>query len=135
MARVVFSVMGAITFCYVAMVLLVLVLPAGHSSLHALPFTPAVIGRLLFFAVALSVLGLGLIGLRKWAALVFSLVALYGSFWAFTGAIHIVPWSWNGIELSWGLFLVSPSVFTVRYWRTLVWRAKRSEKDGNSSAD
>lgn len=134
MVRVFFSLMGAITFCFVAMLLLVGVLSAGHSG-HALPFTPAVIGRLIFLAVALSVLGLGLFGLRRWAALVFSLLTLYMSFWTFADSIHAVPWSWEGIGYWYGLLLISPSVFTVRYWHTLVWRTKRSEKDGDPSAD
>ncbi len=136
MARVVFRLMGGITFCYVAGVILLIVLSAGHSSLHALPFTPAVIGRLFLLVVGLSVLGLGLFGLRKWAALVFSLIALYGGLWAFADAFHhTVPWSWDGIEYWWGLLLISPSVLTVTYWRTLVWRVKNSEKGGNSSPD
>ena len=134
MAKIVFRLMGYITFCYVAGVLLLFVLSAGHWSLHVPPLTLAAFGRLFFLAVALSILGLGLFGLRKWASLVFSLIALYGGLWAFADAFHhTVPWSWDGIEYWWGLLLICPSVFTVRYWHTLVWRKKKSEKTGNPS--
>lgn len=135
MARAVFSAMGAIMFCCVAMVLLVLFLSAGHSSGHVPPLTFPIFGRLFFLAVALSVLGLGLIGLRKWAALAFSLCTLYMSFWVFAESLHSVPWSWSGIGFWWGLLLVSPSVLTLIFWHSLVWRARKFEKDGVSSAD
>jgi hypothetical protein len=135
MLRAVFSLMGWITLGFVAMLLLVGVLSAGHWSLHVPALTLAVFGRLFFSAVALSAVGLGLIGCRKWAALAFSLITLCLSFWALTDALHAVPWSWNGIGYWYGLLLISPSVLTVRYWHTLVWRVKRSEKYGNSSLD
>jgi uncharacterized membrane protein len=133
MAKVVFSLMGCITFCYAAVALLVLVLSTGHSSDHFPPLPVASLAMLLFLAVALTIVGLGLIGLRRWAALAFSLLALYLSFWAFADAFHAVPGSSNGIRYGYGLLLICPSVFTVRYWHTLVWRKKKSEKAGNPS--
>lgn len=69
-------------------------------------------------------IGIGLLLLRKWAALAFSILLLYPAYWSFVG------WGWHGVTghligFVYGIPLVLPLIFTVKYWHLFVWRKKK----------
>ena len=124
MNKAVFYVMGAIVFSFVAMLLLVGVLSACSLSLRVPPLTLMIGIRLGASTAVFTLVGLGLFGLRKWAALAFSVMTLYMAFWALKDTLHSVPWLWNGIGYWFAVLLITPTVFTVKFWEILVWRSK-----------
>jgi len=122
-SRAIFAIMGGISLLFACAIVLIGLLSAGHWSQHVPPLNLVIFLKLMAYVLGLSVLGVGLLGGRKWAALVFSLITLYLAYKAFENAISSVPWSWSGIGYWWGLLLLSPLVLTAKYWRTLVWRS------------
>ncbi len=126
LSKVLFSIMGAITLCFVCGIILAIILAAGHWSGHVPPLTLAVFVRLFLIAVALSVVELGLIGGRKWAALAFSIMtvgyALLVVREIVQGIIHPIPGRDDWVGFVFALVLSIPTVVTVKAWRTLVWR-------------
>lgn len=74
--------------------------------------------------IAISIVGLGLIGLRKWAAIYFSVPLFLFGLLIFLGSIEPVPFPWNLLCMSWGVSLMLPAVVTVRLWPYLSWRGK-----------
>ena len=75
-----------------------------------------------FFAV--FVVGIGLIGLRKWAAIYFSVPLLCIGLWVCWGSIEQVPFPWNLVYMLEGVSLMLPAVVTVRLWPYLSWGGK-----------
>lgn len=99
----------------------------GVLTLLLSPFAPSlsdnVLGRLVLFA-AVIVVGLGLIFLRKWAALYFSVpLFCYGILIALE-AIREIPFPFNFLGMAYGVSLMLPLFVTVRIWRQLVWGGK-----------
>ena len=68
--------------------------------------------------------GLGLFYLRKWAALIVSLSALWGASWEIRDALRPTPGDANWLGFVFAILLAVPSILTAVYWRTLVWRGK-----------
>jgi hypothetical protein len=79
------------------------------------------------YVVALTVVGMGLLYLKKWAAAIFSGLTLYLAFWMVKGAIHKVPGQWNRIGFLFALLLIIPSILTAKHWHSLVWWHKRDD--------
>ena len=75
-----------------------------------------------FFAV--FIVGVGLIGLRKWAAIYFSVPLLCIGLWVFCDSIDHVPFPSNLVYMSVGVSLVLPVIVTVRLWRYFSWSGK-----------
>ena len=74
---------------------------------------------------ATFVVGVGLIGLRKWAPIYFSVPLLCVGVWIFwtsMRAIKPVPFPANLIFMLEGVSLMLPAVVTVRLWPYLSWR-------------
>lgn len=65
------------------------------------------------FDAALLLAGVGLFWLRKWAALLCSILAGYVAL--------LLARTGQGMELAWSLVLCVPSLLTLRFWRSLVW--------------
>jgi hypothetical protein len=79
---------------------------------------------LLASVTVLLVAGMGLLYLRKWAALLISCFALYaGVFWELREALHPIPGQADWLGFAFALLLTIPSVVTARFWGVLVWRA------------
>jgi len=74
--------------------------------------------------VAIFIVGVGLIGLRKWAAIYFSVPLFCMGLWIFWGSIEHVPFPWNLVFMLEGVSLMLPAVVTVRLWPYLSWREK-----------
>jgi hypothetical protein len=125
MVRIAFPIMGAFVLLFAAGVLAVTILWIGHYSLHV-PGEVNASGVIYsaFLIVALAVMGLGLIYLRKWAALLFSVLTAYAAFWAFKDTLRPshVPGEWTWLGYIFGLLLIAPAILTAMNWRMLVWR-------------
>ena len=81
------------------------------------------LGRFALFA-AVFVVGWGLIFLRKWAALYFSVpLFCYGVLIALE-SIPANPFPYNLLGMAYGASLMLPLVVTIRIWRQLVWGGK-----------
>jgi hypothetical protein len=126
-SKAIFYVMSAIVFSFVGMLILVGILAAGHLSGRVPPLTLTTGIRFAVSIAGLILIGLGLLALRKWAALIFSLLTLYLAFWTFNDAIHSVPWSRDGIGYWFSLLLITPIAMTLKFWRTLTWHGNKHE--------
>src|ERR1700752_5189916 len=74
--------------------------------------------------LAILIVGLGLIGLRKWAAIYFSAPLLWIGLSFFWSSIEQVPFPGNLICMLYSVSLMLPAVVTVRLWPYLSWRGK-----------
>ena len=74
--------------------------------------------------LAVFIVGLGLIGLRKWAAIYFSAPSLCIGLSVFWSSIEQVSFPWNLAYMLYGVSLMLPAVVTVRLWPYLSWRGK-----------
>jgi hypothetical protein len=102
---------------------------AGGSVRLPRPAVPlAFCIRLVGTTVVFAVTGLGLFGLRKWAALLFSMATLYVAFWAVKDALHPtpIPSDWNWLGFLYAALLIVPPILTLKYWRMLTWRRTRN---------
>ena|ERR1041384_4705986 len=73
---------------------------------------------------AIQIVGLGLIGLRKWAAIYFSVPLLCIGLWIFWSSIEQVPFPGNLICMLYAVSLMLPAVVTIRLWPYLSWRGR-----------
>jgi hypothetical protein len=77
--------------------------------------------RMVFLFAVMMFIGVGLICLRKWAALYFSLpLFIYGIYQAFF-SIETVTFPLNLLLMLHGLSLTLPLVVTIRVWKNLTW--------------
>ena len=71
------------------------------------------------------IVGVGLLLLRKWAAVILSLAGIYGAFLcgrqAVEGVTHPVPGQWDWLGFIFALLLLVPTVLTACSWKALVW--------------
>jgi len=91
--------------------------------------TSVFIARVVTGVLVFAVIGMGLLLLRKWAALAASIMALYLAYWSFVAAIHPVdvkPGDAPEVGFVFGTLLIAPLILTVKGWRTLVWRGKKN---------
>ncbi len=79
-------------------------------------------GLVAFSAVAL--IGVGLIFLRKWAALYFSLPLFCLGIWVALSSIPKVTFPYNLLTMCEGISLMFPLLVTIRVWPQLTWRGK-----------
>jgi len=99
---------GVITFVLEAAILLV------RISLRA------VISISVFFFAA-TLIGVGLLFLRKWAAIVFSLALVALPIWNTVDTLGKAPIAWNLMVLVSAIVLVMPVIIIIRCWSLLSW--------------
>jgi hypothetical protein len=80
--------------------------------------------RMIVSFTAATVIGFGLIFLRKWAAIYFSLPLFLWGIWFFWTSIEQVPFPYNLLCMCEGLSLMLPLVVTIRMWPELTWGGK-----------
>jgi len=130
--KAIFQIMGALVLsCAIALLCAGIIVNAGYSPrfspVHS-SLTDYV--RLLMFVVPLTVVGIGLLRLRKWAALLLSILLLYPAFWCIMAAVRPVdirPGDATWLGFLFAAVLITPSILTMKYWRSLIWRKKRIE--------
>lgn len=70
------------------------------------------------------VVGVGLLYLRKWAALYFSVTLFWvGLSWALS-AVQEIDFPWNLFWMAHGASMMLPLFVTIRVWSQLTWRGK-----------
>src|SRR5215471_5484331 len=120
MGKVIFQIVGGFTLCFAAILF-------GGGVFTIMRYPPRVPRDLLpltAVVVALIVAGIGLLYLRKWAALLVSLMGLYVATWQVQGALHPVSGYANWLGFLFAALLAIPAVLTAVYWRMLVWTSK-----------
>ena len=80
--------------------------------------------RMYLTFVLLWIIGSGLICLRKWAAVYFSLALFYLGLWIARSSIETVHFPLNLFGMAEGLSLMLPAFVTVCMWRNLLWRGE-----------
>ena len=86
--------------------------------------------RLTAVVVTLAVIGLGLLQLRKWAALSFSVLTLCLAVLGVWTAIHPVasrPGDANWLGFIYAALFIIPTILTVKYWHILIWHKRQGE--------
>ena len=71
-----------------------------------------------------TVVGIGLLFLRKWAAIYFSLATSAHGSWLILSSIEEVPFPWNLLFICLGISLLLPALVTLRVWSQLSWGGK-----------
>jgi hypothetical protein len=74
--------------------------------------------------IAVTMVGFGLLFLRKWAAIYFSLPLFLFGVWFFWTSIGQVPFPYNLLCMCEGISLMLPLIVTVRMWPELTWGGK-----------
>lgn len=69
-------------------------------------------------------IGIGLLFLRKWAAILLSLPLLACAVLLFVGSILKVPFPYMIFNFHFALMLMIPAAATVNYWTDLKWKGK-----------
>jgi hypothetical protein len=85
--------------------------------------SPILIGSLVLFS-AVIVVGFGLIFLRKWAALYFSVPLFCFGIWLALSSIRKEPFPSNLLVMVYSLSLMFPLFVTIQVWPRLTWRGK-----------
>ena len=74
------------------------------------------------FLTSVGVLvGIGLLFLRKWAAIYFSLPLFFLGVWEFLASIPLEPFPYNLLLMAHSLSLTIPLFVTIRVWKQLTW--------------
>jgi hypothetical protein len=116
MRGIIFRLFGVAVLLFEALTLLD---TANRVVTGRLPLTARVIaGNSVATAGALLV-GVGLLFLRKWAALFFSVASLWVGSWLVIGSILYVPFPWQLANFFLALFFVAPSGVTYLFWQDL----------------
>lgn len=77
--------------------------------------------RMLVAFVAVAVVGFGLLHLRRWAAIYFSVPLFCYGVWIAWSAIEQVTFPWNLLYMLQGISFMLPAIVTVRLWPYLTW--------------
>jgi hypothetical protein len=88
----------------------------------ALPLRTIIGMSLYLFCV--TVTGVGLLLLRKWAATVFALALVAFPTWMTIASIGEAPWGFYFAIVAADIVLILPIIIIVRSWRLLSWRGK-----------
>ena len=131
MNEIIFKTMGGLVLLLagglLCMGVLVLVI---RSPRFALLGSTAFFIRLIAVVVTLAVVGFGLLRLRKWAALLFSILTLCLAVLGVEAAIHPVasrPGDANWLGFVYAALFITPTILTVRCWRILSWHKRQGE--------
>ena len=110
---------GVITFILEAVILFVLIGQRYRLGPFPRRFTISIC--VLFLATTL--IGVGLMFLRKWAALLFSLALVGMPIWLNLTSLG-EPLAWNAMVFVFGLVLIMPIAIMIRSWSLLSWRGR-----------
>src|SRR5260370_21170037 len=117
MTGTIFKIMGGFAIGFAALLfvggILTVMRYPPHSRLELI--RPAAIIAVLIAG------GLGLLYLKKWAALIVSLSALWVASWEIRDALHPTPGDANWLGFVFAILLAVPSILTGVYWRTWFW--------------
>ena len=80
--------------------------------------------RTLIGAGFVTVVGIGLLFLRRWAAIYFSVPLFCFGLWLAVSSIEPIPFPWNLLYMTEGVSLMLPLIVTIRVWPQLSWRGK-----------
>ena len=122
MTRNLFRLFGVLTLLYVASLPFFIFIEWNRNPNHLHSVS---LMRLSVSLLSLIVVGVGLLYLRKWAAIYFSFLLLAVSIWLILGSTisgFLFPWSLFNIAL--GLMLIFPTIVTIKLWSELRWRGK-----------
>ncbi len=109
---------GKAAFRLIGTCALMMFLFANPLVLRPRFWNASVVARSLTIDATLLLVGMGLICLRKWAALLSSALASYTVFLFSTG---------QSTNIEWGLPFLLPLVLTIVFWRSLVWGDRRRD--------
>jgi hypothetical protein len=123
MAKIVFRIIGGVAIFYSCGLFFVAIFVPRFSS------SGLSLGRVLAYFAPVAVLGVGLLCLRKWAALGLSILLLYPAFWCIWVAVHPIPGNANWLGFVFALLLICPSILTAVQWHQLTWRKNRSTRE------
>ena len=121
---------GVITFVFEAGLLFVLI--GQRSRLGPFPLQFIISISVFFFAATL--IGVGLLFLRKWAAIVFSLALVALPIWNTVDTLGKAPFAWNLMVLVCATVLVMPVIIIIRSWPLLSWAANGSFEGQHNKA-
>jgi len=71
-----------------------------------------------------TLVGFGLLWLRKWAALYLSIPWFCFGGWLFVTSIEQIPFPWNLFYMYAGISLMLPLLVMIRVWSQLTWRGR-----------
>jgi hypothetical protein len=94
------------------------------DALSSVASSPGPSVRVLVLFTAVTMVGFGLLFLRKWAAVYFSLALFWFGLWLFIASIEQVPFPYNLLYMFESLSLMLPLLITVRIWPELTWGGK-----------
>lgn len=80
--------------------------------------------RTLIGVAFVTFIGIGLLFLRKWAAIYFSVPLFCYGLWLALTSIEPVPFPWNLLYVCEGISLMLPLGVTIRVWSQLSWGGK-----------
>jgi len=118
-SKVLFQIIGCFVLFYTSALLLAcLFVPRAAALLTS----PGDYGRLVAFVAIGALLGIGMLHVRKWAAIGVSLLLLYPAYWCVYAAVHPTPGNADWLGFIFAALLISPSILTATCWRILTWR-------------
>jgi hypothetical protein len=94
------------------------------NSFHARqdgPLTASAIVRLSIFFFLTTIVGIGLLFLRKWAALLLLAALMAFAIWLIVGSILYVPFPWNLINFIFAFVALLPTYVIFRSWSLMSW--------------
>ena len=94
------------------------------DALSTVASSPGPSVRMLVSFIAATTVGFGLLFLRKWAAVYFSVPLFLFGLWIFWTSIVQVLFPYNLLYMCEGLSLMLPLIVTVRIWPELSWGGK-----------
>jgi hypothetical protein len=108
----------------VALLLSLPVLPSFISDFPFIGDEPGQESRTLVVIGFGILIGVGLLRLRKWAAIYFSVPLFCYGLWLALSSIEPIPFPWNLFYVCEGISLMLPLIVTVRVWSQLSWGGK-----------
>jgi hypothetical protein len=119
MNGLVFKMFGVLFLAFYALSLLV---TANEIRVGRLLLTPEVFACNCIATAVVLFVCIGLLRLRKWAAILFSAATASAGLWLIIGSILYVPFPWMLPNLGMGICLLLPTTATYLLWQDLVWK-------------
>jgi hypothetical protein len=114
-----FTTFGVLSILFIAGELFAIYVWHPHSLAPPSGFAHV---RELSIAVLGGAIGVGLIRLRKWAAILFSFATLACAMWLIIGSILHVPRPYMFYNFAFAMVFIIPTVATATCWRLLAWK-------------
>jgi hypothetical protein len=92
------------------------------ARLERLPLTALI--SISAFCFCTTLIGIGLLSLRKWAAILFSLALVAVPILNTVDTVREGPLAWNLIVFVCSVVFIAPIVIIIRSWSLLSWRGK-----------